>query len=111
MMTVYLVAADRLGRGDDELGVTLMANFLRKLWAAPRKPDTIVLCNGGVRLLAPGGAALDALSGLAAAGVDLVTCGTCVAFFGLNDLLQVGRISNMEEIVAIVASADKVVTL
>ncbi|MFC1491500.1 hypothetical protein ACFLQ0_02805 [Nitrospinota bacterium] len=38
-------------------------------------------------------------------------CGTCVEAFGLRDRMQAGQISNMEEIVKILMSADKVVTI
>jgi sulfur relay (sulfurtransferase) complex TusBCD TusD component (DsrE family) len=54
---------------------------------------------------------LDALAGLAQAGVDLVACGTCVTHFGLGDVLRAGRVSDMQEIVQTMLAADKVVTV
>jgi selenium metabolism protein YedF len=111
MQTVIVMSADTLGRGSDELGSTLMANFLRKLWAASEKPAAILFYNSGVRLLAEDARALDALAGLAHAGVDLVACGTCVSFFGLVDALRAGRVGDMQEIVQIMLAADKVVTV
>ncbi len=111
MHTVYLITSDTLGRGSDELGATLMANFLRKLWAAPSKPQVIIFYNAGVRLLARGAAALDAVDGLAGAGVDLVACGTCVAHFGIGDRLHAGRVSDMQEIVGLLGGAARVVTV
>ena len=111
MRTVFVVSADTFGRGSDELGATLMANFLRKLWAAPGKPTAILFYNSGVKLLATHAPALEALDGLLNAGVDLVACGTCVSFFGLRDSLRVGRVSDMQEIVQMMVAADKVVTV
>ena len=108
---VFVIAADTMGRGSDELGAALMANFLRKLWAQPDKPTAIVFHNSGVRLLADGSPALEAVAGLAAAGVDLVACGTCVKHFDLSEHLRVGRVSDMQDIVAILTAAAKVVTL
>ena len=111
MQTVFIVSADTFGRGSDQLGTTLMANFLRKLWAAPEKPAAILFYNSGVKLLATDAPALDALDGLVKAGVDLVACGTCVSFFGLRDTLRAGRVSDMQEIVQMMMAADKVVTV
>ena len=110
-MKVFLITGDTMGRGNDELGAALMANFLRKLWAAPAKPAALVFYNGGVRLLCAAAPAVEALVGLAAAGVDIVACGTCVGFFAVQDRLVVGRVSDMQEIAALLTSAESVVTV
>jgi selenium metabolism protein YedF len=109
--TVYLVTSDTLGRGSEELGAVLMVSFLRKLWAAPVKPEAIVFYNAGVKLLAEGAPALDAIDGLARAGVDLAACGTCIKHFGLGERLHAGRVSDMQEIVGLLGAAEKVVTV
>ena len=44
-------------------------------------------------------------------GVDLLVCQTCVNHYGLAEQLLVERLSNMEEIVDAMHSADKVITL
>jgi len=62
-------------------------------------------------LLASGSSVLDALEGLAAAGVDLVACGTCVGHFQLKDQLATGRVSDMQEIVSQMMAAEKVITI
>jgi intracellular sulfur oxidation DsrE/DsrF family protein len=67
--------------------------------------------NSAVKLLTANSPVLDALTGLASAGVDLVACGTCVSFFGVADPLPAGRVSDMQEIVQIILAADKVVTM
>lgn len=111
MKTVVVVAGETMGRGSDELGRTLMANCLRKMWASPRKPDAVVFYNGGVKVLAAGSPALDAVTGLASAGVDLVACGTCVTYFELGPSLVAGRVSDMQEIVALMQGAESIITL
>jgi selenium metabolism protein YedF len=110
MKTVMTLHSDRLGRGDDELGARLMESFLRKLWAAERKPDAILFYNTAVQLLAQGAPAADAVRGLAAAGVDLIACGTCIGFFKLEGKLAAGRVSTMDEIVARMTGAERVIT-
>ncbi len=88
-----------------------MGSFLRKLWAAPTKPDAIVFYNSGVKLLRKGSAVLDALDGLAHAGVDLVACGTCVRFYELEQELGAGRVSDMQDILGRILSSEKAITV
>jgi hypothetical protein len=89
----------------------LMGAFLRKLWAREEKPDAIICYNSGVKLMAKGSSVLDAMDGLYSAGVDILACGTCVEFYNLANDIQVGRISNMEEIALLLMTAESVVTV
>lgn len=110
MRNVILLNSETMGRGDEELGVRLMGSMLRKLWKSTEKPDAIVFYNSAVMLLKKGSNTLDALDGLAAAGVELIACGTCVGHFQLADQLAFGRVSDMQEIVTLTMSAEKVTT-
>jgi len=110
-MQIVVVNSDSMGRGDAELGTQLIGSLLRKLWAQESKPDAVIFYNSGVKLMARSSRVLDALEGLADAGVDLVACGTCVAFFSLQDSLAVGRISDMREIAGLLITADRTVTI
>jgi selenium metabolism protein YedF len=111
MKTAVVIASENLGRGDDELGARLMVGFLRKLWASTDRPEVMVFLNSGVRLLIEGSPVLDSLVAIRESGVDLVGCGTCVQHFDVREKIKVGRVSNMQEMVEILMSADKVVTL
>lgn len=106
--TLVLITTPTLGRGDDTLGQRLMETFLgtlpemRNLWR-------VVLLNGGVRLSATPGPALDALKKLAESGVSILVCGTCLAHYGLADAKEVGETSNMLDIVSSLDLAEKVI--
>ena len=93
MKTTIIFNSESLGKGNDELGKTLIGSFLRKLWASEKKPDTIIFYNSSVNLLTEKSLILDALSGLINAGVDLVACSTCVGFYELknNQKVQYGN--------------------
>ncbi len=106
-----IVGCETLGRGDDGLGARLMGSFLRTLAAAELKPEAIIFYNSGVRLVADGSLVLDALEALDRAGVDLVSCGTCLAHYGLQRRVAVGRESNMQEIVTIMLGPGETVTV
>lgn len=95
-----LLAADRLGQGDDDLGRLLMKGFIYALAEGERLPRRIILMNSGVSLAAEGSASLENLRRLEARGAEILACGTCLDFFGLKAALGVGRVSNMYEIAA-----------
>jgi hypothetical protein len=44
-------------------------------------------------------------------GVDIIACGTCVAYYHLNDKIAVGRVSNMQEIASILLDSERVITI
>jgi selenium metabolism protein YedF len=111
MKKVIIINSESFGNGDESLGLKLMGTFLRKLWALEQKPTAIICYNSGVKLMANGSSVLDALTGLSEAGVDILACGTCIEYFNLDDELQVGRVSNMEEIATILMTAESVVTV
>ncbi len=109
--TVVFVASERLGAGDDELGAALMLSALLALGKLEPLPARVLFMNGGVRLCGPGSKALPALRDLAARGVDLACCGTCLDWFELRETLAVGRPSNMAEILSRQAAAARVIRL
>ena len=65
--------------------------------------------NGGARLTVKGSASLEDLKSLEAQGVEILTCGTCLNFYGLADQLAVGGVTNMYSIVETLANAGKVI--
>jgi hypothetical protein len=72
---VFLIQSEGLGRGDEQLGSMLMANFLRLLGESEDKPGSLVFWNGGVRLLCQGSEVLEHLKRLEGQGVDKLAVG------------------------------------
>ena len=98
-----------VGRGSDELGKLLMKSFLFAVGQLPQLPKTMLFYNGGARLTVEGSDSLEDLKGLEAQGVEILTCGTCLNFYGLADQLAVGGVTNMYSIVETLANAGKVI--
>ena len=109
--SVIIINSDTLGRGDTQVGHTLLGAFLRKLLASINKPDPIIFYNSGVKLVVRGSYFIDILEGLECEGVELLACGTCVYKACKDSSLEVGRITNMEEISDMLLKAEKVITL
>lgn len=107
--TVVAVDTDVMGRGSDELGAALMKSFLYALSQQEKLPATILFYNGGARLTTEGSVSVEDLKGMEARGVEILTCGTCLNFYGLTDKLQVGGVTNMYTIVEKLMGAGHVV--
>lgn len=105
---VLLIQSEGLGRGDDELGIMLMANFLRVLGDSQDKPDTVVFWNTGVRLVCEGSHVLSHIERLEERGVEILACSTCLEYFELVDKLRVGKPTNMARSVQSMLSSNMV---
>ena len=106
---VVAVTSPYMGTGSDDLGGALMKSFLFALTQQDQLPATILFYNGGASLTTEGSASLDDLKSLEAQGVEILTCGTCLNFYGLTDKLQVGDVTNMYDIAEKLLTADLVV--
>jgi selenium metabolism protein YedF len=105
---VFLIQSEGLGRGDDELGKLLMANFLRLLGESAAKPKTIAFWNGGVRLLCEGSEVLEHLKKLEGQGVEILGCTTCLEYFELMDKLKVGQPTTMKKSIQAMMDSEMV---
>lgn len=106
---VVVIADNHMGRGDDTLGDILIRGFVHTLTQLKPLPDKVICYNGGVKLAGKDSPACEDLQQLAQAGVDVILCGTCVQYFNLGGQIGTGRISNMYEILEILAGTARIV--
>lgn len=111
MKTVVIVNQDQMGSGDAQLGRRLLQTFLTKAPRALRELEAIVFYNSGVRCLVEGSEMAAPLKTLEDEGVELIACGTCVDALGLREHIVVGEIKGMDDILAELEGAEKVLTL
>ena len=90
-----LIQSEGLGKGDDNLGSLLMANFLRLLAEKEEKPKTIIFWNTGVKLVCEGSQVLKHIQKLKEASVEILACTTCLEYFDLVDKLAIGKPTTM----------------
>ena len=109
--TIVWICSDLFGVGDEELGKILMKSFLNTLWDCKPRPAKLVFQNKGVMLTTVGSDVLETLELLEKEGVEILSCGTCLAFYGIKDRLRIGRATNMPEIVDITLSAGTVINI
>ena len=111
MKIMVMVVTDRVGYGDDELGLKLMASFIKT--QKEMGPDLwrLVFVNNGVKLTIEGSEVLPVLKEYEKEGLQILVCGTCLNHFNLLDQKQVGETTNMLDIVTAMQLADKVINI
>lgn len=105
---VLYIPSDRLGGGPEELGRVLLRSFLKTCKELPRAPWRALFLNSGIALTTEGSPLVDDLLALQERGTEILSCGTCLDYFGAKDRLRVGRVSNMTEIVHTLTTAGRV---
>ena len=106
---VVVLSANVMGTGDEKLGKALMKAFVFAVTKQDRLPETILCYNTGAYLTCEGADTLEDLKSLEAEGVKILTCGTCLDFYGIKDTLAVGGVTNMYEIVEVMECAGKII--
>lgn len=107
--SLVVISSDCMGEGNEELGHTLMKGFLYALTQQDELPACILFYNGGARLTCEGSASLEDLRMMESQGVEILTCGTCLNFYGLSDKLQVGGVTNMYVIAEKMTQAGRII--
>lgn len=101
---VVVFDSDKLGEGDEEFSKKLIESFLLALTEQDDYPEYVICYNSGVYLTTERENAVEDLKKLEKAGVKILSCGLCLDNYGLKDKLQVGKVTNMYEIVNLVTT-------
>lgn len=105
------ISSDKMGEGNEELGKVLIKGFIYTLTESKPYPKYIILVNGGVNLSTENEATVENLKILEEAGVEILSCGTCLDYYGLKEKLQVGSITNMYTIVEIMKNSLQTISI
>ena len=106
---VVVISAETMGQGEKELGKALMKAFVFALTKQDSLPETVILYNSGAFLSCEESDSLEDLLFMEGQGTEILTCGTCLNFYGMTDKLAVGNVTNMYDIVRIISGASKVI--
>ena len=107
--TVVVISSDKMGNGNDDLGKVLIKGCIFAITQLEELPKKMIFYNGGATITCEGSDSLEDLKNLAAQGVEILTCGTCLNYYNLTDKLAVGEVTNMYSIVEKLTQADLVV--
>ena len=107
---VIYINSNVMGVGDEELGRILMGAFLKTMIGAEPSPKKVIFINSGVKLVTEGSEVLESIIEMEKKGIELLSCGTCLNFYGIKEKLRVGVVSNMYDIIESLIEADKVIS-
>ena len=106
---LVVLSANTMGTGDPKLGTSLMKAFVFALTKQDQLPDAVLCYNTGAYLTCEGADTLEDLKLLESEGVTVLTCGTCLDFYGLKEKLAVGGATNMYDIVERMENAAQII--
>ena len=105
------ISSDKIGNGNDELGAVLMKGFIYTLTESKPYPKSILLVNSGVKLSTENYDTVENLKILEEAGVEILSCGTCLDYYGLKGSLKLGSVTNMYTIVDIMKNSLQTISI
>ena len=105
------ISSNKMGNGNDELGEVLMKGFIYTLTESKPYPKSILLVKTGVKLSTENYDTIGNLKILEEAGVEILSCGTCLDYYGLKESLKVGSVTNMYTIVDIMKNSSQTISI
>ena len=108
---LLIVTRDGMGSGPVELQTVLVINFFKTLLKENQTPQNIFFYADGVKLNTIGSEIEDELLELEKRGSTLVTCTTCLNFYSLAPQLATGRKGSMVDLVWLMSSSGKVISI
>jgi len=109
--TVILVTNKGMGKGPEDLQLTLIGKYMQLLDQNGELPTAICFYTERVKLVTGGSPVLEQLRALEKKGVRLVVCSTCLNYFGLADKIAIGVVGGMNDILEAQLKAEKVIPL
>jgi len=105
------ISRNTMGEGAEELGKILIKGYIYALTELPVPPKFVIFFNSGAYLTSDGANTIDDLKKLEQKGTEILTCGTCVNYYGLQNNLMVGTITDMYGIAERMASVGNVINI
>lgn len=103
---VILVSSDQLGKGEKELGETVLETFFTLLKQREDLPKAIFCMNTGVFVLTEDSYVSVHLKELEEKGVEVLACKTCVDYYDVESKLIAGKISGMPHFIELAAEYE-----
>ncbi len=106
-----LVSSRLFGQGNEELGQILMNSFLYTLNEMEENITHLLFMNSGIYLTVEGSPVIVHIKALESKGVEILSCGTCLDFYGLKEKLAVGKVTNMYTAMEVLCKASKTISV
>ena len=105
---LLMIQSSLLGDGEPDLGEKLMRAFLTQLLKLDSIPARIICMNSGIFLTTTDSPVEDLMKQFESLGSEILSCGTCLAYFKRTDRLVVGEPTNMRDTVQALLTFEKI---
>jgi selenium metabolism protein YedF len=105
---LLVLGSATMGEGELDLGEKLLRAFLSQLAEGGVAPAQIICLNSGIFLTTEGTPVLDLMQEFEKAGSEVISCGTCLSYYGRAEKLLVGKPGTMRGTVDSLLSFGKV---
>ena len=105
---LLMIQSSLLGDGEPDLGEKLMRAFLTQLLELGSIPARIICMNSGIFLTTTDSPVEDLMKQFESLGSEILSCGTCLAYFKRTDRLVVGEPTNMRDTVQALLTFKKI---
>ena len=107
---LLMLTSSGIGQGEPDLGEKLMGAFLEKLFESEQLPAKIICINSGIFLTTEGSTMLEVLEKFENEGSQILSCGTCLAYFDRTEKLRIGQPTNMKDTVEAMLDFSKIIS-
>jgi selenium metabolism protein YedF len=97
-----------IGDVEPDLGARLMNSFLNALFETGTLPAKIICMGTGIFLTTEGSAVGGIFDAFVENGTEILSCGTCLEYYGKTDRLIIGSPTNMKDTVNAMLSYGKI---
>lgn len=95
---------------EPDLGLKLVTSFLEMLLETGNIPSRIICIGTGVYLTTTDSPVEKQMNKFVEAGTEILSCGTCLEYYGRKDMLIIGAPTNMKETVKAMIEFKKVIS-
>ena len=108
---LLIMKSSGIGEGEPDLGEKLLTSFLATLLESRTVPARIICINSAVFLTTEGSQVVEVLKTFEEQGTEVLSCATCLDYYGRKDKLVAGKPTNMKETVEALLGFEKVISL
>jgi selenium metabolism protein YedF len=107
---LLLLKSNMLGEGEPDLGEKLLKAWLEQLFESGTVPAKIICINSGIFLTTEGSPVKDLLKQFEQGGARILSCGTCLNYYGRTEKLLIGESTNMKDTVNSMLAFKKILS-
>jgi hypothetical protein len=96
---LLILKSSGIGDGEPDLSLKLLNSFLDMLLESAEIPSRIICMGTGIYLTTTGSPLESQMNKLAEAGSEILSCSTCLEYYGRKNSLFIGKATNMKDTV------------